>query len=877
MKTKFSKILGIGLTIALLTSLLMIAAPVSAIGQPTVSITPKTISSNAVYTITFDVVKALAVGDEIVVTFPTGTNIAGILAPAGDGDVTIGCSSGIGVGASIATNAASVVLLQKLTITVPAMTTTGVGIGAGATIQLVIGAVNPIVNPATIADTYTVTVGTQTNVPVAIEAAVTSAAYATTAPTVATLPGVVSYYNSAGVLMGSFTGATAIQQAVTLCPTLGKIDVGPGLYTETNITTAAAGVVIKATGTAAETIVKGNFVINHASITIDGFTITPVGTNTTIGTTGNKVTIQNCVFTKRGTATTTVAETLLAYGNTTASGTGTITANTFDTSLGATTDNAILVPQLGLTISNNTFTVDGATGAGDSAINVTNAAGTTTISGNTITGASGIGVTVNGAGTTAVTGNAFSNLNSAFNITTGTVTVDGNTIDVCGLVKTTVPVFAGQAAIVVTSTAGLTIKNNTITNSPNEIIQVAANSNLVNMMFNSLTGNTLGVDNNEAAALTLNATHNWWGVDTGPAAGMNTPFSATQGLINATAHLGGEATGTFTNTVGATSLLTKTTVGVDVSVNAALTVGDIIGVANYSANPQDATTLPALDGGFYDVNVVEDGAALPITSVLVKFYNSNITANTVLRVWGTLAGGWVPVVAVSGVNLYEGYAYATITATTTPSIAGLAGTPFALVESPLATLAAPTLAAPTLGATDASLSPAFSWGAVAGATGYEFQLADNANFVLPLVNLTGGEAALIVPFYKYVSELDNATTYYWRVRALDVEYVKFVVSNTSAWVTSVFTTEEEPVEEEEEAPVWTCPQCGLTFATRDALEAHAATAHPPVEPPVIEPIVEVITPAETPITPAWIYAIIGVGAVLVIAVIVLIVRTRRVA
>jgi len=324
MKKKFTKILGVGLTIALLTSLLLTAAPVSAISQPTVLITPTTISNNAVYTITFDIVKALAVGNEIVVTFPTGTNIAGILAPAGDGDVTIGCSSGIGIGASVATNAASVVLLQKLTITVPAMTTTGVGIGAGATVQLVIGAVNPIVNPATILATHTVTVGTQTNVPVAIEATVTSAAYATTAPVVATLPGVVKYYNSAGVLMGSYTGVTAIQQAVTICPTLGRIDVGPGLYTETNITTAAASVVIKATGTAAETIVKGNFVINHASITIDGFTIYAVGANTTIGAAANKVTIQNCVFTKRGTATTTVGETLLAYGNTVASGTGTI-------------------------------------------------------------------------------------------------------------------------------------------------------------------------------------------------------------------------------------------------------------------------------------------------------------------------------------------------------------------------------------------------------------------------------------------------------------------------------------------------------------------------------------------------------------------------
>ncbi len=861
MKKKFSKILGVGLTLALLISLLLTAAPVSALTQPTVVAVPTTISNNAVYTITFDIVTALAATDEIVVTFPTGTNIAGILNPAGDGDVTIGASSGVGITAFGATPAASVVLLQVLTITTP------VPVGAGATVQLVIGAVNPIVNPAAIAATYTVTVGTQTNVPVVIEAAVTSAAYATTAPVVATLPGVVTYYNSAGVLMGSFTGAAAIQNAVNATPTGGNIDVGPGLYTENNITTAVANVIIKATGTAAQTTVLGNFVINTASITIDGFTITPVGVNTTITATGDLATFQNNIFTKRLTATTTVNETLLTYSNQVALGTGIITANTFDTSLGATTDNAIMVSAnaLGLTVSNNTFTVDGIVGAEDSAINTVATGGTTTISGNAITGASGIGVTVNGVGTTAVTGNAFSNLNSALNITAGTVTVTNNTIDVSGLAVTTVPVFAGQAAIVVTSTAGLSITNNTITNSPNEILQVTANSNLVTMMFNNLTGNTLGVDNNEAAANTINATHNWWGVATGAATGMNTPLSTTQGLINATAYLGGVADGTFTNTVGATALLTRTTVGVDVTVNAALTAGDIIGVANYSANPQDVTDLPALDGGFYDVHVVEDGALLPITSVLVKFYNANITANTVLRVWGTVAGGWVPVVAVSGVNLYEGFAFATITATTTPTITGLAGTPFALVEAPLGALAAPAIISPAGGDRDVPLTPAFSWTQIAAAAGYYFELADNANFVVPLVKLDGDLGRLIVTAYAYVTELPYSSAYYWRVKAVSGTIEAGDLAQ-SAWTYGLFITMDEPEEPTppiviEEAPILpdiTIEQPDITIQAPD----------------IIVPLPDVV---ETPITPAWIYVIIGVGAVLVIALLVLIVRTRRVA
>jgi len=861
MKKKFSKILGIGLTLALLTSLLLTAAPVSAITQPTVTIAPTTISANAVYTITFDVVTALAVGDQIVVTFPTGTSIANIT-DAVDGDVTVGASSGVGVTAFGATQAGSATLLQVLTITLPA----GAAIGAGATVQLVIGTGTFIVNPASIAATYTLTVGTQTDVPVVIEAAVTSATYATTAPVVATLPGVVTYYNSAGVLMGSFTGATAMQQAVTATPTLGRIDVGPGLYTEDNITTAAASVVIKATGTAAETTILGNFVINHASITIDGFTITPNATNTTIGAAGNLATFQNNVFTKRGTATTTVNETLLTYSNQVALGTGTITANTFDTSLGVVVDNAIMVAAggLGLTISNNTFTVDGIAAAPDSAINTEAAAGTTTISGNSITGASGIGVTVNGAGTTAVTGNAFSNLNSALNITTGTVTVTSNTIDVCGLVSTTVPIFAGQAAIVVTSTAGLSITNNTITNSPNDIIQVAANSNLINMMFNNLTGNTLGVDNNDAVANTLNATHNWWGVTTGPATGLNVA-TVGGGQINTTGYLGGVATGSFTNTVGAASLLTRTTVGVDVIPNSALLAGDIIGVANYSANPQDATPLPALNGGFYDVYLMENPATAAMTSVLVKFYNANITEDTVIYVWGTVAGGWVPVVGVQGVNMYEGFAFATITATTTPTIAGLTGTPFALAEAPLGALTAPLIVSPTGGERDIPLTPAFSWTGVAAADGYYFELADNANFVVPLVKLDGDLGRLIVTAYAYVTELPYSTAYYWRVKAVSGTIEAGNLAQ-SAWTYGLFITMDEPeeptppivVEEAPELPDITIEQPDITITSPD----------------IVVPLPDVV---ETPITPVWIYVIIGVGAVLVIALLVLIVRTRRVA
>jgi uncharacterized membrane protein YvbJ len=61
---------------------------------------------------------------------------------------------------------------------------------------------------------------------------------------------------------------------------------------------------------------------------------------------------------------------------------------------------------------------------------------------------------------------------------------------------------------------------------------------------------------------------------------------------------------------------------------------------------------------------------------------------------------------------------------------------------------------------------------------------------------------------------------------------------------------DEPVEK------YTCEYCGLTFDTRAELEAHIAAEHAPT-------------------TPLYIWIVIAIGAILVIAVIWLIFTTRR--
>ena len=144
--------------------------------------------------------------------------------------------------------------------------------------------------------------------------------------------------------------------------------------------------------------------------------------------------------------------------------------------------------------------------------------------------------------------------------------------------------------------------------------------------------------------------------------------------------------------------------------------------------------------------------------------------------------------------------------------------------------------APIPGATDIPLKPSFQWNAADWATAYEFVLADNPDFASPIVSKTGA-SALATTAFALDTDLDYSTSYYWKVRATSA-------TSQSVWGVGVFTTLAKPV-----APT------------------------PPVE----------ITPAPpapvlpTPTTPVYVWAIIGIGALLVIALIVLIVRTRRVA
>jgi hypothetical protein len=160
--------------------------------------------------------------------------------------------------------------------------------------------------------------------------------------------------------------------------------------------------------------------------------------------------------------------------------------------------------------------------------------------------------------------------------------------------------------------------------------------------------------------------------------------------------------------------------------------------------------------------------------------------------------------------------------------------------------AEPTISGPAMAAEDVSIKPSFSWAAVPGAT-YEFVLAEDLGLDDPF-EIIDYSATSDINAHIAREDLKFSTTYHWRVRA--------VVDGTPGdWVRGIFTTEAEP---EEAAPP-------IIIEEKPA-------------PPAPEIILEVPpTPAPVQVIPDYLlWVIVVVGAVLIIAVIVLIVRTRRV-
>ena len=163
---------------------------------------------------------------------------------------------------------------------------------------------------------------------------------------------------------------------------------------------------------------------------------------------------------------------------------------------------------------------------------------------------------------------------------------------------------------------------------------------------------------------------------------------------------------------------------------------------------------------------------------------------------------------------------------------------------------------PVNGATGISVTPAITWGSVPGATGYDFKIATDPAFT----NIVDSKSAINTTVYAPASALKANTTYYWEVRALN---------GTAAgdWVISAFTTQVSAVPTGTAGPAPVAPAPPQTIVV---------TIPPQPQQSIVVTIPPNTVPAPAPSTPAYVWVIIVIGAVLVIAVIILIARTRRV-
>ncbi|MDP2731246.1 MAG: hypothetical protein Q8O55_12325 [Dehalococcoidales bacterium] len=173
------------------------------------------------------------------------------------------------------------------------------------------------------------------------------------------------------------------------------------------------------------------------------------------------------------------------------------------------------------------------------------------------------------------------------------------------------------------------------------------------------------------------------------------------------------------------------------------------------------------------------------------------------------------------------------------TVEDLAAAPFSIVT-------------PASGANDVPIQPTLTWTPYEGAIHYEVALAEDPTFSILDFSYTADNTFFKVPA---TDELKYNTTYYWRVRGVtgpEAIVNKVLVVPAGPWEIGIFTTMAEPVVEEPTVIV----QPGVT---------------PPAQ------IVQVPVPQPSPIPSGLLWAVIAIGAVLVIALIVLIVRTRRVA
>jgi hypothetical protein len=940
LKRKFAKILGVGLTIVLLTSLMVVAVPALAdVTQPTVTIdaTENEISDvDAGYAIRFKLGVELAgsstatfslpdTNDQIVITAVAATDVATLTVTAGSvsvamsGSGTYTASTGVIAFAAIGetatvtatadgtagtwaqtagsptaaagTDVNQTVALGTLaasgdtiTIVLPPDTTVvasptvtvlagpgwvnsvwqnavigtpsivgtpdtrtvvithgaGGAIGEGAEVRIKVD--TGITNP-TAAGSYTLTVKTSKET-----TAVTSASYSIIEPTIGALPGIVSLYNPSGVLMDQDTGGTAIYNMIHNATAGFIVEIGPGTYEE-DPDTENKEVTIRGAGAASEVIVIGDWTIDVDKITVDNLKI-----QGTVTVTSDDVVVKNCLISHESAIVPAAITTGMVDIN---AGADDVTVQdcTIDATAGTVADVGIDVAAGDVLITGCIIDIDaGNTTTADTAINVSGIAEVDATN-NTITGASGTGYnTATGiASKNTISENTFDSLHTAVKINGAVAEVSSNLMQ-NGTVSTGATATTAQAQVDIVSvntTGSVLIQGNDIENNAGYSVTVRDDADQVNVVGNYFSGNTYGLQNlDTATGHTLKAMLNYWGDSSGPTHSGN--LAGTGDAVSDDVSYKPYATATVpevsTATLAAAGTMDRsTTVGISFTTNNAAGAGSVT-LARYSANPAISEPRYAvLANAYYDVYAPDITGG----TQTILFYNANIGTDTVAYYYSTLSQSWIEC-SDQGVAGNLAYVIVTVGVTgTDPTNADLAGTPFVLVTVPPSPTV--TIESPGLGDYDIPINPMFTWDVVPTALRYELTLSEDPTFAIIEWSYN-----VETNFYKATDSLRYSTTYYWRVRALTGEPYQVGpswVTPSGPWSTGIFTTVVEPEEVAEEEP------------TQITVETPDVTITPG----------EVNVDVEPAVPDYLLWTIAAIGAVLVIALIVLIVRTRRVA